>query len=85
MDDVTLEAYTLALKDLDMRAFQVAMAFISEARRDKGETAFPELGYILDVIDIARERFTTVAKPELDTRPVMAPMMEVKQLGKGKR
>ena len=72
MDDATLEAYTLALKDLDMRAFQVAMATISETRRGEGETAFPDLGYILDVMDQARERFTTARKPQLNTSPVVA-------------
>ena len=71
MDDATLESYTMALKDLDMRAFQVAMATISEARRREGETAFPELGYILDVIEDARERYATPSRPRLNTSPVV--------------
>lgn len=71
MDDATLESYTLALKDLDMRAFQVAMAIISESRRREGETAFPDLGYILDVMDEAREIFPKRGM-ELNMSPVVA-------------
>ena len=78
IDKTTLESYTLALKDLDLRAFQVAMAVISESRRREGETAFPELGYILDVMDEARERFTTIAKPQLNTSPVVAGQKRLK-------
>lgn len=66
---MTLESYSLALKDLDLRAFQVAMAVISETRRKEGETAFPDLGYILEVMDEARERVTTPSRPVLNTLP----------------
>lgn len=71
IDKTTLESYTLALKDLDLRAFQVAMAVISESRRREGETAFPDLGYILDVMDEAREMFPKRGMG-LDTSPVTA-------------
>lgn len=71
MDDATLESYTLALKGLDMRAFQVAMAIISESRRREGETAFPDLGYILDVMSDAREIFPKRGMA-LNTSPVTA-------------
>lgn len=71
MDDATLESYTLALKGLDLRAFQVAMAVISESRRHEGETAFPDLGYILDVMDEAREMFPKRGVG-LNTSPVTA-------------
>ena len=40
-----------------MRAFQVAMARISNTRPEQGETLFPSLGYILDEMEEARERF----------------------------
>jgi hypothetical protein len=72
MDEMTLESYTLALKGLDLRAFQVAMAVISETHKKDGETAFPDLGYVLDVMDEARERFTTPWRPQIDTAPVVA-------------
>lgn len=72
IDLTTLESYTLALKDLDLRAFQVAMAVISETRREKGETAFPDLGYVLDVMEEARERYTSPRNPKLNTTPVIA-------------
>ena len=72
MDDATLESYTMALKNLDLRAFQVAMAVISESKRREGETAFPDLGYILDVMEEARERYTTPSRPQLNTSPVTA-------------
>ena len=72
MDDATLESYTMALKDLDLRAFQVAMAVISESPRREGETAFPELGRVLEIMDEARERFTSPRRPQLNTLPVVA-------------
>lgn len=71
IDKTTLESYTLALKDLDLRAFQVAMAVISESRRREGETAFPDLGYILDVMEEAREMFPKRGM-ELNTSPATA-------------
>lgn len=74
MDEMTLESYTLALKGLDLRAFQVAMAVISETRPEQYETRFPDLGYVLDVIDEARERFTTPRRPTLNTMPVVEGM-----------
>ena len=72
IDETTLKSYCLALEDLDMRAFQVACAIISERDPREGEVRFPSLGYILDVMEEAREKFTTVSKPELDTSPVVA-------------
>lgn len=77
MDDATLESYTLALKGLDLRAFQVAMAVISESRRREGETAFPDLGYILDVMEEAREMFPKRGM-ELNTSPVAAGQRSLK-------
>ena len=70
MDDATLESYTMALKDLDLRAFQVAMAIIAESRRSEGETAFPELGRILEIMDAAREVFPAGSRKELNTAPI---------------
>ena len=74
MDEMTLESYTLALKDLDMRAFQVAMAVISETDPREGETRFPSLGYVLGVMDEAREKFVTPRHSKLNTMPVVEGM-----------
>jgi hypothetical protein len=71
-DETSLKSYAIALEDLDLRAFQVAMAIISETTPREGETLFPSLGYVLDVMDEARERFTTARRPQLNTAPVMA-------------
>ena len=70
VDETTLESYRLALETMDLRAFQVACAVISETDPREGETRFPSLGYMLDVMDEARERFTTPARPQLNTSPV---------------
>lgn len=72
VDETTLKSYCLAIEDLDLRAFQVAMAVISETTPREGETLFPSLGYILDVMDEARERFVTPRRPQLNTSPVVA-------------
>jgi hypothetical protein len=72
VDETTLKSYCLAIEDLDLRAFQVAMAIISETTPREGETLFPSLGYILDVMDEARERFVTSRRPQLNTGPVTA-------------
>jgi hypothetical protein len=71
VDETTLKSYCLALEGLDLRAFQVAMAVISESRPREGETLFPSLGYILDVMDEAREMFPK-AGMELNTSPAVA-------------
>lgn len=71
---LTLETYTNHLKNLDLRSFQVAMAIISTSKRQEGETSFPDLGTILEVMDDARERFpvfSTGAK-EINDKPVFA-------------
>ena len=72
VNEVMIDLYTEALKGLDLRAFQVAMAIISETKKVQGETAFPDLGYVLDVMDEARERYTTPSRPQLNTSPVVA-------------
>jgi hypothetical protein len=71
VDETTLKSYRLALESLDLRAFQVAMAVISEARPREGETLFPSLGYILEVMDEAREMFCKSGIKELNTSPVV--------------
>lgn len=73
-DLVTLHTFVAALEGLDMRAFQVAMARISNTRPEPGETLFPSLGYILEEMDEARElspRFSQGATAINDT-PVFA-------------
>lgn len=57
-----------------MRAFQVAMAMISESERQEGETAFPSLGTILAAMEEARERFPVFSQgaTEVNTTPVFA-------------
>jgi hypothetical protein len=67
-----LEMFTQALVGLDMRAFQVAMAVLSELPRMQGETAFPSLGDILSVMGEASETYVMYSegKKELDTKPV---------------
>ena len=74
MEKTTLELFTAYLLPLDLRAFQVAMASISENGRRDGETAFPDLGTILAAMDEARERFPVFSKgaTEVDTTPIFA-------------
>lgn len=57
-----------------MRAFQVAMATLSESEREEGETAFPSLGTILSSMEEARERYPVFSKgaKEINTTPVFA-------------
>ena len=57
-----------------MRAFQVAMATLSESEREEGETAFPSLGTILAAMEDARERFPVFSEgaKEVNTTPVFA-------------
>ncbi len=57
-----------------MRAFQVAMATLSESEREEGETAFPSLGTILATMEEARERFPVYSKgaKEINDKPVFA-------------
>jgi hypothetical protein len=73
-DLVTLHTFVAALEGLDMRAFQVAMARISNNRPQQGETLFPSLGYILEEMDEARERFPVFSEgaTEVNTTPVFA-------------
>ena len=74
MEKTTLELFTAYLLPLDLRAFQVAMASISESDRRDGETAFPSLGTILSAMEEARERFPVFSKgaKEVNTTPVFA-------------
>ena len=57
-----------------MRAFQVAMATLSESEREDGETAFPSLGTILAAMEEARERFPVFSQgaKEINDKPVFA-------------
>ena len=57
-----------------MRAFQVAMATLSESEREEGETAFPSLGSILAAMEEARERFPVFSQgaKEINDKPVFA-------------
>lgn len=73
-DLVTLHTFVAALEGLDMRAFQVAMARISNSRPQQGETLFPSLGYILEEMDEARERFPLFSQgaKEINDKPVFA-------------
>jgi hypothetical protein len=75
MDRATLEAFTQALMQEDLRAFQVAMAIISETMREPGETAFHDLGYILAIIRKAEETRWRDPKryPPADRSPLYAP------------
>jgi hypothetical protein len=70
MDATTLEAYTQVLVQEDLRAFQVAMATISETKREPGETAFPELSYVLEVMRKTTSCYLGEMPP--DSRPIYA-------------
>ncbi len=74
VDRTTLEVFVAALEGLDMRAFQVAMATISNTRPEQGETLFPSLGYILAAMDEAREMFPLYSQgaKEINDKPVFA-------------
>lgn len=74
IDRETLELFTAYLLPLDLRAFQVAMATLSESERAEGETAFPSLGTILSAMEEARERFPVFSQgaKEVNTTPVFA-------------
>jgi hypothetical protein len=71
---ITLEMYTDYLKNLDLRAFQVAMAVLSENPREDGQTAFPSLGDILAAMEEAREVWPNFAegREKILTDPVVA-------------
>lgn len=84
-DETALDLYSEHLKDLDLRAFQVAMAIISETAREEGEPAFPSLGHIMDVIEEARERFFTPRHPILNTTPVFEGVHPALSTGKLER
>lgn len=74
MDRTTLEAFTqaLVLED-DQRAVQVALATISETKREEGQTAFPDLGTILAVVKKAQESYCrSLRDPPADREPVYA-------------
>lgn len=73
MDRTTLESYALVLVQEDLRAFQVAVAIISESKREPGETAFPELGAILKLIMFAEESgIRECSDPPADRKPIYA-------------
>jgi hypothetical protein len=78
---LALETYTNHLKNTDLRAFQVAMAILSETPRDEGETALPSLGDILSVMSDAHEKWPNFAegRKEVLTLPVYVGR-EVKRL-----
>jgi hypothetical protein len=82
MDRTTLEAFTQVLVQEDLRAFQVAMAIISETKREPGETAFPDLGYILAVMREAEERWN---RSESDPPPDRSPVYDTAQPLSGDR
>jgi hypothetical protein len=69
-----VQLYSSILEPLDMRAFQVAMATLSESEREEGETAFPSLGTILAAMEEARERFPVYSQgaKEINDKPVFA-------------
>jgi hypothetical protein len=73
-DKVSLELYTEILSQLDLRAFQVAMAVLAESQREEGETALPSLGDILAAMDEAREVWPNFAagREKILTDPVVA-------------
>ena len=81
MDKPSLELYTEILLPLDLRAFQVAMAMLSESPREQGETALPSLGDILAAMAEAREEWPNFAagRKEILTQPVFA-SKEVRRL-----
>lgn len=54
-DPQYLDLFAAYLGPLDLRAFQVAMAVLSERPREDGEPALPSLGMILAEMDEARE------------------------------
>jgi hypothetical protein len=64
-----LELFAQAIVGLDLRAFQVAMCVLSETPREQGETAFPSLGEIMEIMEEAREKICRVGS-ELNTLPV---------------
>lgn len=73
IDRVTLDAFAQVLVTEDLRAFQVAMAILSETKREQGETAFPDLGTILHAITEAEERWYRLpTDPPADREPVYA-------------
>lgn len=62
------------MQEEDMRAVQVALAIISETKREPGETAFPDLGTILAVVNKAEESWWRRPErdPPADREPVYA-------------
>ena len=74
LDETTLELFTQALVNLDLRAFQVAMRNLSNSERDEGDTSFPCLGTILAVMEETRERFPVFSKgaKEINDKPIFA-------------
>ena len=70
----SLELFTQYLVPLDLRAFQVAMAMLSETQRDEGETTLPSLGDILAAMEEAREVWPNFAQDSktILTEPVYA-------------
>lgn len=71
VDEASLELYWKILEvEEDQRAVQVAIAKIAETRREQGETGWPEIGYILEEIYEAMEKFRTKSEPEYDREPI---------------
>lgn len=81
-EPISLELFTQYLVNLDLRAFQVAMAILAENKREDGETALPSLGKILAVMDEAREIFPIYSQgaKEVNTTPFFAIQAEKRQL-----
>lgn len=72
LDRATLDSFAQILVLEDLRAFQVAMAMLSETKREQGETAFPDLASILEVIKKVEERWDRDPRsdPAADRDPV---------------
>ena len=69
---MTLDLFSSVLVNEDLRAFQVAMATLSETPRPEGETAFPDLGTILTEIADAHRVYRTKDEPPYDPTPIYA-------------
>lgn len=74
MDEISLAAYWEILEqEDDQRAVQAAIATLAERRRGEGETGWPEIGYLLEEIENAREKFRSKSDPPFDIKPVYRP------------
>lgn len=72
MDDLSLELYTATLRSLDLRAVQVALANLSERRREEGQTTLPSLGDIMAEYEACREVWPAFSRgfDTVDTDPI---------------